>query len=71
MPGPQCVNIPISETIDIARIQLLKHNNPEMTIQICRILETILQENYFITQEQIYQPGKGIAMGSPISGTIA
>ena len=27
--------------------------------------------NYFITQEQIYQPDKGIAMGSPISGTIA
>ena len=42
-----------------------------MTTQICRILETILQRNYFITQEQIYQPDKGIAMGSPISGTIA
>ena len=31
----------------------------------------ILQQNYFIFQEQIYQPDKGIAMGSPISGTIA
>ena len=65
------VNIPISETIDITRIQLLKHNSPEITTQICRILETILQQNYLITQEQIYQPDKGIAMGSPISGTIA
>jgi len=39
--------------------------------QICRLLETILQQNYFIFQEQIYQPDKGIMMGSPISGTIA
>ena len=64
-------DICISETIDITRVQLLKHNSPEMTTQICRILETILQQNYLITQEQIYQPDKGIAMGSPISGTIA
>ena len=27
--------------------------------------------DYVILQEQIYQPDKGIAMGSPISGTIA
>jgi len=50
---------------------LLKRNDPEITTQICRLLETILQQNYFIFQEQIYQPDKGIAMGSPISGTIA
>jgi hypothetical protein len=31
----------------------------------------ILQQNYFIFQEQVYQPDKWIAMGSPISGTIA
>ena len=66
-----CVNISITETIDIARLQLLKHNDPEITSQICKLLETILQQNYFIFQEQIYQPDKGIAMGSPISGTIA
>ena len=53
------VNIPIAETIDIARIQLLKHNNPEITTQICRLLETILQQtSYFrnkftnLTKEQ-------------------
>jgi hypothetical protein len=65
------VNIPARETIDIIRLQLLKHNNPEITSQICKLLETILQQNYFTFQEQIYQPDKGIAMGSPISGTIA
>jgi hypothetical protein len=65
------INIPIAETIDITTIQLLKHNDPETTTQICTLLGVILQQNYFIFQEQIYQPNKGIAMGSPISGTIA
>jgi hypothetical protein len=34
------------------------------------LLETILGQNYFTFQNQIYQPDKGIAMGSPVSGTI-
>ena len=65
------MNIPIPETIDLARLQLLKHSDPEITTQICKLLEIILQQYYFIFQEQFYQPDKGIAMGSPISGTIA
>ena len=65
------VNIPITETIDIARTQLLNHNDPEITTQIYRLLGTTLQQNYRIFQEQIYQPDKGIAIGSPISGKIA
>jgi hypothetical protein len=28
-------------------------------------------QNYFVFEEQIYQPDKGVAMGSPISGTMA
>ena len=64
------VYINIAETIDITT-QLLKHNDPETTTQICTLLGVILQQNYFIFQEQIYQPDKGVAMGSPISGTIA
>jgi hypothetical protein len=35
------------------------------------LLETILGQNYFTFQNQIYQPDKGVAMGSPISGTVA
>jgi hypothetical protein len=35
------------------------------------LLETILAQNYFTFQNQIYQPDNGVAMGSPISGTIA
>ena len=58
-------------TIDITTTQLLQHNDPETTVQICTLLGVILQQNYFIFQEKIYQPDKGIAMGSPISDTIA
>ena len=47
------VNIPIAETIDITTTQLLKHNDPEITTQICALLKVILQQNYFIFQEQI------------------
>jgi len=65
------VNIHITETIDITTTQLLQHNDPETTAQIYTLLGEILQQNYFIFQEKIYQPGKGIAMCSPISGTIA
>jgi len=41
------------------------------SLQICKLLETILQQSYFTFQDQIYQHAKGIAMGSPISRTIA
>jgi uncharacterized protein (UPF0147 family) len=65
------VNIPLKETIDITRTQLLKNNNTQTTNQIINLLEVILMQNYFVFQEQIYQPDKGVAMGSPISGTMA
>jgi len=65
------VNIPITETISITKTQLLMYNDKQTTNQIIMLLETILAQNYFAFQNQIYQPDKGIAMGSPISGTIA
>jgi len=64
-------NIPILETIDISRTQLLKHNNKNTTEQICKLLKMVLQQNYFAFQEQIFQPTKGVAMRSPISGITA
>jgi hypothetical protein len=30
-----------------------------------------MEQNYFQYNDQFYKPDKGIAMGSPISGTIA
>jgi hypothetical protein len=65
------VIIPLEETIDITRTQLLKYNNTQTTNQIITLLEGILRQNYFDFQGQIYQPDKGVAMGSPISSTMA
>ena len=65
------VNIPIDETIHTSRTQLLKHNDQQTTSQICNILGTILGQNYFAFQDHCYQPDKGVAFGSPVSGTMA
>jgi len=65
------VNIPLKETIDITRTQLLKNNNTQTTNQIINLLEVILRQNYLVFQKQIYQPNKGVAMVSPISGIMA
>jgi hypothetical protein len=65
------VNIPIHEVIHITKITL-QHTNTDKMIeqQITRCLDTILQQNFFIHNNTIYQPHKGVAMESPISGTI-
>jgi hypothetical protein len=62
--------IPICETLDITKNLLLRHNNEHITKQIS-LLHTILQQNYFAFQNNIFQPHTGIAMESPISGIIA
>jgi hypothetical protein len=60
-------NIPIHETLNITKTLLLEHNNENITKQIISLLDIILQRNYFISQNNIYQPEKG----SPISGIVA
>ena len=65
------VNIPIQETLDITEAQLNAHNDQKTTYQIVTLLNTILWQNYFSFHGQINQPNKGVAMGSPISGTTA
>ena len=48
------------------------NNNEGTTItQILNVTKTILEQNYFQYNEAIFKPKKGIAMGSPISGTMA
>ena len=47
------VNIPIRETIGIARTQLLTNNGRQTTNQIIALLEIILQQDYFSFQGQI------------------
>jgi NhaP-type Na+/H+ and K+/H+ antiporter len=63
------VNIPICETIHLTKAQLLKYNKTT-TCQIIDLLDIILNQNYLSFQDQIYKPNKGVAMGSPNSGTI-
>ena len=65
------VDIPIQETLQTARAQLFKHNDRTFTDKFCSLLETILNQNYFTYQNQIYRPTKGVAMGSSISGLTA
>ena len=64
-------NIPIDETIQIAENRTQKHNDTQTKSQISLLLNTILKQNYFRYDDKIYQPQKGVAMGSPISGIMA
>ena len=48
------VNIPTKETIAITKHQLTIHNGERIANQIVQLLETILAQNYFTFQNQIY-----------------
>ena len=65
------VNIPIEETLTRTKQQLLEDSDIHKTEQIITCLRTILNQNYFEFQNNIYHPKNGVAMGSPISGAIA
>jgi len=65
------VNIPIEETLTITKLMLLKNNDARMTKEKITLMEIILSQNYFTFQNKIYQPEKGVSMGSPNSSTIA
>ncbi|GFG32294.1 hypothetical protein Cfor_02691, partial [Coptotermes formosanus] len=66
------VNIPIGETLHITDF-FLRINNNKATIrsQILGLMQATLAQNYFKFNEEFYQPQKGIAMGSPLSGLVA
>jgi len=65
------INTPIEETLMITKSLLLKHNDAQVTKQIITLLEVILQQNYCSLENILYQPKKGVSMGSPVSNTIA
>jgi len=50
---------------------LLKNNDTRIMQQIITLMRLVLSQNYFPFQNKIYQPDKGISMGSPISSTSA
>jgi hypothetical protein len=63
------VNIPIDETITIMKTQLKNNKLDIKTVeQAVKLLETILRQNYLHFNNKFFQPQKGVAMGSPISG---
>jgi len=66
------VNVPTQGVLQAAKFWLQKSsNNVGMNKQILTLLKTVMEQNYFQYNNQFYKPDKGIAMGSPISGTIA
>jgi hypothetical protein len=65
-------NLPIQGILHTTKFWLTKHSNTNTTTeQTLQLLETILKQNYFQYNNQLFRPEKGIAMGSPISSTIA
>ena len=67
------VNLPTKEIIKSAQLWLNKHNNnsKEINEQMLHVLNIIMNQNYFQYEGQIFQPQKVIAMGSPISASMA
>lgn len=66
-------SIPVDETIEIIRINLLKNNTmstPEI-IELIDALNLVLSHNYFSFNNKIYKQDQGLAMGSPLSGLLA
>ena len=65
-------DFPVQGIIQPTKFWLNKHNNTNTVIeQTLHLLKTILKQNYFQYSDHLFQPKKGIAMGSPISCTVA
>jgi len=66
------VNLPIQNIINITKFLLNKNNNETMIVQqTLDLIRVILNQNYFQYNDRYFKPTKGIAMGSPPSGTLA
>jgi hypothetical protein len=67
------VHLPISGIIQTSSFWLNKHNNVNKHLhqQVLNLLNTIIKQNCFQNENQTFRPEKGVAVGSPISSTIA
>jgi hypothetical protein len=65
------VKIPVDSTLNIAN-KLFVNNRVEKQNrkEIMMILKMIMNQNYFQYKEKFYKPATGVAMGSPLSGTL-
>jgi len=64
------INIPIVKTLTNTKSMLLRNNDAHVTQQTIILMQAVLSQNYFMFQNKIYQPQKGVSMGLPISSTI-
>ena len=66
------VNLPTKNVLHITEIWLNRRNHDHVIAEkVPYLLKIILKQTYFQYNNQFYQPNDGIAMGSPISGTLA
>jgi len=67
------VNLPIKGIIQTTKFWLNRNSNnsKQITQQTLNIITTLIEQNYFQYNGEIYQPTKSIAMGSPLSSTMA
>ena len=67
-----CVNLPKQGIIQSTEIWMDRNKiNADIKEQILQLLKIIIEQNYFQYNNQYFKTEKGIAMGSPISGTLA
>jgi hypothetical protein len=45
-----CINIPVSETLNIVKTKLLQNNDTQIAQQILSLLKEVLSQNYFTFQ---------------------
>jgi hypothetical protein len=65
-------NLPIKKILHTTAFWLNQNNNDRKLIeQTLYLLTTVLEQNYFQHNNQLYQSSKGITIGSPISSTLA
>ena len=65
-------NLPKQGIIQSTIFWLDKNNiNKKIKEQVTHLLKVIIEQNCFQYNNQFFRPRNGIAMGSPISGTLA
>ena len=66
-------NIPIQETLEIVEHNLIRSKvySIETIDDIMRLLRVVLRQNYFSFNDTFYHQKDGLAMGSPLSGSLA
>jgi hypothetical protein len=65
------VNIPLHETLHIAYFFLRINNKTPIRSQILGLMQATLEQNYYRLDQEFYQPHKGTATSSPLSGLVA